>query len=646
MSQPQQVRSFAGFELNLDRVCLLRDGGEVKLRPKSYETLKYLVENPGRLVTKAELIQAVWPDSFVTDDSLVQCMHDIRRALGDDSRRCIKTVPRRGYIFEPEIGVAESAPTKSVYSESTESVKVVIEHTTDFPDKDSTRALPGIGATARDWTINWKVLAGILMVITTGTFIWYTRSRSNNAKVIGAPLSNIKSIAVLPFKPLNTDENDKYLGLAMADTLITRLSGLGGIIVRPTSSVQQYTSPEQDSLGAGREQRVDAVLEGSIQRLGDKMRVTVRLLSVLDGSPIWADKYDERRTEIFAVQDAISEKVATALELKLTSEDRKRMSKRYTENLEAYQFYIRGVFLRSQLTEEGLKKSIECFQKAIQLDPNYALAYAGQASSNSPLAYMNFISVKEAEARNRPLIAKALELDDTLAEAHAALGEFRLFIDWDWEGAEQEFKRALELRANEQLTHLLYPDLLLIKGRPDEALAMSKAALEQDPFSARAGKALAHTYYFAGQYDQALEQSLKTLELFPNYHMIHLGPIYKQKGMYDKAVDGYLEMEARSGVAAAEIAALRHAYAVSGWRGFWQKRLELMNASAKQQPLPLIYQAEIYTQVGDKDQALESLEKAYNKHDMSLVFLSADPSWESLRADPRFTKLLQRVGLN
>jgi tetratricopeptide (TPR) repeat protein len=321
------------------------------------------------------------------------------------------------------------------------------------------------------------------------------------------------------------------------------------------------------------------------------------------------------------------------------------MAKRYTGNPDAYLLYIKGVFLRNQMTEEGLKKSIELFQKAMELDPNYVLAYTGQASSYSPLAYFELIPVREAETRNRPLIMKALELDETLAEAHAALAEFKLFIEWDWDGAEREFKRAIELNPSEELTRLLYPDLLLIKGRTEEAIAMSKLALEADPLSPRTGKALAWVYYWAGQYDQAIEQFNKTRELFPNHPLINLGPSYERKKMYDQAVKEYLDTEARLRIPAEEIAALRQAYAASGWRGYWQKRVELAKADAKRKPVQAIFLAELYARLGEKDQALEWLERAYEERNMALIFLNLDQNWESLRSDSRFQSLLRRMRL-
>lgn len=555
----QKSYCFGDFTLDLGRASLTRGAEEVRLRPRSFEALRYMVENPGRLLSKEELIQALWPDTFVTDDSLVKCLRDVRLALDDASNHYIKTVPRKGYLFDVD---------------------------------------PGVG---------------------------------------------VRSLAVLPLKPLGVDEADRDLGLGVADTLITKLSGLGGIVVRPTSAVQKYVSPDQDTLAAGREQLVDAVLEGSIQRSQDRLRVTVRLLKVRDGSTLWADKYDQRITEIFAVQDAISGKVAEALALKLNGDERQRLAKRYTENIEAYQLYARGVFLRNQMTEEGLTRSTQCLQKAIELDPEYALAYAGLASSFSPQGWFGYIPVRVVQLRNRSLISKALELDDTLAEAHASLGELNLFFEWDWDGAERAFRRALELSPDEQLTHLLYPDLLLLRGRAREAISIIESAVKIDPVSPRVGKAAAEIYFLAGQYDRAIEQFDKVRELFPNYLMINAGPSYERKGMYDQAVQEYLDHEVRSGMPFADVTALRQAHAVRGWRGYWQKRLKLARTGESPKPSQSVFIAEIYARLGEKDQALDWLERACAERHPSLIFLNLDPKWESLRTHPRFRALLQQI---
>jgi DNA-binding winged helix-turn-helix (wHTH) protein/TolB-like protein/Tfp pilus assembly protein PilF len=651
-----QISLFGEFTLDLTRARLLRGGQEVKLRPKSFDVLKYLVANNQRLVTKGEIIQAVWPDSFVTDDSVVQCLRDVRRAMADDNQQYIKTVPRRGYIFDAPISDPDCQT--AVYTEQLDSLRVVIDGEEDgagaagdkpvrVKSESRVRRFAHHASLSGRSKLNRAVSATLAFVLGGALVFSYIRASNGIFKSPQQPPAEhaVRSIAVLPFKPLNRESGDEYLGLGMADALITKLSSTGKLIVRPTSAIQSYTLPGQDPLAAGREQKVDAVLEGSIQRSGSKVRVTARLLDPYDGSPLWAYQCNEYCTDVFVAQDTISENLARGLALKLDGEDRHRLAKHYTDNVEAYQLYMTGVFFRNQMTETGLKKSIECFQKAIDLDPTYALAYAGIASSYSPLAWFGYMPISEIRQKGLAAITKALELDDSLSEAHSAFAEFKFFLEWDWDGAEREFKRAIELNPNEPLARLLYPDLLLIKGRGEEALAESRLGVDIDPLSPRANKGLAEVYYLAGRYDEAIEQYSRTREMFPNYSLINAGPSYERKGMNDQAVREYLASEIRRGRPAQDVRLLRQAYAKSGWRGYWRKQLNLSLGEAKGKKPHSSFLAEIYARLGETDHALEFLEKAYAEHDMSLVFLGINPVWESLKSSPRFHHLLRRINL-
>jgi len=626
-----ETRSFGAFRLDLSRACLLSNGEEVKLRPKSYEVLRFLVDNPGRVVTKKELTEAIWPDAFVTDDSLVQCIRDIRRALADDPPRVIKTVARRGYIFESE--VVTNASKKIVN----------LNDVTEEPSRNEPGSLkivrPG------SWRhIKPVSIALMSLLVLTVAFVLVRLHRPSPAKPAStSTFPKVNSIAVLPFKVLNPESKDDYLGLGMADTLITRLSVLNQFSVRPTSAIQRYTNTDQDSLAAGREQKVDAVLEGSIQRSADKVRVTVRLLNVQDGRTLWGYKCDEYCADVFEMQDMISATVASALTIRLTADQSERLSRHYTDNSEAYQLYLKGVFLRNQMTPESLKKSVESFQKAIEIDPHYALAYAGEACSYDALTYRGVVPVKEGESKSKELGRRALELDDSLAEAHSAAAERELFIEWHLAAAEKEFKRALELNPNEELANLMYPHLLLMQGRVDQAIAVCKGALDLDPLSPRTNKGLALLLYEAGRYDEAIDQFKKTEELFPNYQLINMGPSYEKKGMFDEAVKEYLAAESRWGLPDSYIQTLKQTYAAAGWTAYWKKRLEF--ATAKEKHVPAFVFASYYVHLKDNDAAFAWLRKGLEQHEPELITLPVDPIWESLRSDPRFAQLIRQIGL-
>ena len=472
-------------------------------------------------------------------------------------------------------------------------------------------------------------------------FFFYNRPK----RVDPTTAKQSQTIAVLPFKPMNQAGQDEFLELGMADALITRLSNLRQIVVRPTSAVRKYADREQDPVAAGRELKVASVLEGSVQRLDDRIRVTVQLVSVEDGSPLWAEKFDEKFANIFAVQDSISEKIAERLALKLTGEDMQRLTKRYTQNTEAYQLYVKGVFYREKLNEDGLKKAVEYFEQAIKVDPNYAQAYAGLSSALAPMMFFGFLPVSEGRPKMQAAGKKALELDDTLAEAQNESGVFKLYYEYDWAGGESAFNRAIEQNPNYALAHHMYANLLTGMGRFDEGISERKRALEIDPLSVRTSALLGWDYYMAGRYDEAIMQYRRASELDPNYPLIHLGEVYQHQGINDQAIAEYLKEEARSGRSVAELDLLKSAYAALGMRGYWQKQLELLKEKAKQRPARPLELAELYAQTGEKDSAFQWLEKAFEERDPRLIFLKINPSFDSLHTDPRFQTLTRRIGL-
>ncbi|MGH9875452.1 MAG: winged helix-turn-helix domain-containing protein, partial [Pyrinomonadaceae bacterium] len=487
-----QTCSFDGFTLDLTRGCLLREGEEIKLRPQSFATLTFLIENSGRLISKEELIKAVWPEWDASDNQLARCLTEVRQALGDDEQHYIKTVPRRGYIFDAQVSADSAAKATPVYMEQIEGVRVVIEEEAEQEARvraSSISRLSILPAHISGWKSSRRVFAitalGVVLFGLAAYFLF-----SYRAPRVKPAAKQSQTIAVLPFKPMNRSSQDEFLELGMADALITRLSNLRLIVVRPTSAVRKYATQEQDAIGAGRELRVSSVLEGTVQRLDDRIRVTVQLVSVEDGNPLWAEKFDEKFANIFTVQDSISEKIAERLALKLTGEDMQRLTKRYTQNTEAYQLYVKGVFYRDKLNEEGLKKAVQYFEQAIKVDPNYAQAYAGLSSAVAPMMFFGFLPFSEGWPRMLAAETKALELDDTLAEAHTESGVFKLFYEYDWSGGERAFKRAIELNPSYALAHHMYANLLEGSGRFDEAIAERTRALEIDPLSLRTSSLL------------------------------------------------------------------------------------------------------------------------------------------------------------
>ena len=455
----------------------------------------------------------------------------------------------------------------------------------------------------------------------------------------------LKSIAVLPFQALGPDDRDEYLGLGMADALITRLSSLSQIRVRPTSVARQYGGG-LDAQTAGRQLKVDAVLEGSIRRSGDRIRVSVQLVSVRSMEPLWAEKFDEEFTDIFAVEDSISERVATALLLRLTGEERKRLTKRPTENTEAYQLCLKGRYFFSKETEDGVKKGVEYLQQAIDIDPAYALAYAWMADSYCWLSHF-YSRPREAMPKAKDAASQALALDASLAEAHTALALVRMWYDWDFPGAEAAFQQALAINPNYAVARLWYAFFLTAMGRQAEGIREIKLAHALDPLSLFVNSGVGFPFYYSRQYGPAREQAERLIEMEPHFWTGHwlLGLVCVELGEFDTASAALQKAITLSGGGAEMIAALGHGYAVAGKRQQAHRVLAELTQLADHRYVSPYHVAAIYAGLGDHQAALDRLGQAYQDRSEWLVWLKVDPRVDPLRDDLGFRQLLERVGL-
>ena len=490
------------------------------------------------------------------------------------------------------------------------------------------------------------VLAGFACLLVTAvalSFGYFWRRQPSNAP---PPPATIRSIAILPFKPLVSGERDESLEMGIADTLIARLSSIREIEVRPISAVRKYETLEQDALAAGREQKVDAVLDGSIQKSGDRIRVRVRLVNVGDGSTLLTDTFDDRLADIFSVEDSISERVAGTLALKLSGEERALVAQHDTNNPEAYQLYLKGRYFWNKRTGEAIQRSIDYLNQAIEKDPDYAKAYAALADSYTLLSNYNVTTPKEAYSKARAAATEALKRNDKLAEAHNALANVMASYDWDFAGAEREFKRSIALNPNYANAHQGYGEFLGAMGRSTEALNEMKRAQELEPLSLIINTDLASQLYFAGRFDESIDQVHKTLDLDSSFGRAHieLGFAYRLKRQYDAAISEFkraLEIDREDSYALSQLA---HTYGLMGRRDEAHKILDQMKALSKRQYVLPSDMAASYAGLGEKDQAFEWLEKAYSDRDDGIPFLKIDPSWDPLRSDPRFTDLLHRIG--
>ena len=666
--QKRQVYEFDNFRLDPGERQLLRDGQPVTLPSKAFDLLLVLVENNGRLVEKAEIYSRVWGDQVVEESNLTVQVSAIRKALGERTQnpRYIVTVPGYGYRFVGD--VVNPAEDREVVIETQTLSHIVIEKEEADGDNSRQRLLDGDGlqivkalppVPPRRQTFAGRLWRGtqsparskfvalaVILAIGLALLVYYSLLKQAAPSTPLTPPHQIKSIAVLPFKPLVQENRDESLEMGMADTLIARLSNIRGINVRPISAVRKYASIEQDAVAAGREQKVDGVLDGQIQKSGDRIRVTVRLVRVADGAPIWASQLDDKMTDIFAVQDSISERVAGLLALKLTGEEKGQLAKHDTDNTEAYQLYLIGRYHLNRLTDDGFLKSLEYFQQAVEKDSNFAVAYTGMAESYNALGDFNVLRPKEVYPKARTAAMKGLELDEMLAQAHTALAVVKVNYDWDWSGAEREFKRAIELNPSDSEAHQEYGFYLVFMGQFDQAIAEMRRAQELDPVSLVRITGVAQVLLIARRYDEAIEQCRKALEMDPNLGFAHwlLGCAYLWKGMPEPAIQALQKSIPLSGDSPDEPASLGLAYALSGKSGEARKILGELEQRSKHKYLSPVIIAALHAALGEEDQAFTLLDKAYDERDTLLLLLKVEPMFDPLRSDPRFTVLLRRVG--
>lgn len=493
------------------------------------------------------------------------------------------------------------------------------------------------------------VLGGVLflgaLALTAG--FWFIAHRAGQKSTLTPGPASERRIAVLPFKPLIAENRDQVLELGMADTLITKLSNTRRIIVSSLNAVRKYGGLEQDSSAAGRELQVNSVLEGNVQKVGDRIRVTARLINVADGASLWAGTFDENFTDVFAVQDAISQKVADALALRLSGDEKNQLTKRYTDNVEAYQLYLTGRYHWSRATPTEIRKGIGFLQQAIELDPGYALAYAGLAAASRALAMNADVPAKDCLPQAKAAAMKAIELDDSVAEAHSALSFGLIWYDWDWEAAERQAKRALALDPNSAMSHFAYAHVLSDQGHHQEAIAEIARARELDPvfFLIRAleGMILHH----AGRNDEALTRLQKALELDPNFWVTHLflGKVYTQQRKYAEAIAEFTKARELSHGNSEAIGSIGYVEALAGNEAKAKAVLDELKALANQRYVPPHNIALVYNGLGDQNEALSSLERACDERDPRVTLLKVDPRWDSMRSNPRFLAILKRVGL-
>ena len=616
-TNPKIIRfyEFDEFQVDVSERRLTQRGEIVPLTPKVFDTLLLLLKRNGQTVDKQELMRQLWPDTFVEESSLAQNIFQIRRALGEkqSEARYIETIPKRGYRFCADVREFPAIPAEELMPQRS-------SVTSAFPFRK----------------FSWRRVAVpavvIILIGAVGVTVLLQRSRSDNPK--GFP--EIKTLAVLPFRPLDKASEDEPMRFGMADALISRLSNLGHISVRPTSTTLNFAASSNNAVEAGRQLRVDAVLDGTIQRVNNHLRINVQLVRVNDGGAIWSETFDEQFTNILALEDSISEQVVAKLAGKLSSGAASYASNRYTKNAEAYQEYVRGRYFWNKRTEDGFRKGIEHYKRAIEIDPAYGLAYAGLAD-----CYMFLAASQSGDAveRARAAAKKALELDPTLAEAHTTLGMISSDHDGNAQEGEKAYLRAIEFNPNYATAHHWYGLDLFAAGQFDKALVEVKKAQELDPLSLQTNMVLGLFHFYMRRYDDAIKQLQQTLELDVDHagSRVCLGLAYEQKRMRREALDEFEKVLKRYANNVGALSARAHIQATMGKREEAEKVLDDLVKRPNPRPFIIHEIALINAALGNKDEALRWIEKlSHSKAKGVVIRLKYDPRLDVLRSDPRF----------
>lgn len=634
----REFYEFSSFALDARGRVLLRDGAVVHMTPKALDALLVLVRNPGLVIEKERLLSEVWGDAFVEEGSLPRTIHELRRVLGDKSSHpsFIETITKRGYRFV--------APVQLRTSDREADALIIERHVLARVTSSREDVLSDAGELKRfrPGRVRRLLMPGVVALLLSAVIVYALVMRSPRS----GPSIELKTVAVLPLQSLDSSEVDQSLGLKLADALIQRLGRLDKIVVRPTSAVQGFEGKSLDSLAAGRELQVDAVLDGSYQRADKRLRLRVQLLRISDGRQLWTSTFDERSTDPFFLEDALAEEAAKALLPHLGQDERELVTKHYTENAEANRLYIEGRYYWNKRTEPSFHKAIQYFNQAIDKDPGYALAYAGLADCHALLSVWGGQPPNDALTRAEAAALRATALDNSLSEAHTSLAFAKWIYDRDWASAEREFLEAIKLKPAYPTAHHWYSYFLAAMGRFDEAITQIKQARDLDELSPSINTDVGEIYCWARRYEQALEQLREVLEAEPNFPPARniLGMTYMKLGRLSEGV-AELEAARRLDSGPRVMAALGCAYGLAGRRSEAQEMMSELERLSRQRYISPFHRALVYAGLGKRDEAFALLDDTYNEHSDSIVILGVYPWVDNLRSDPRFPKLLQRIGL-
>ena len=630
-----RILRFGVFEVDLQTGELRKSGLKTKLQEKPFQILALLLKRPGEVVTREELQKALWPtDTFVDFEHGVNtAVTKLRQALDDDADRprFIQTLPRRGYRFmgmvDPLTGSSPPSPESATFEPRT------------LARRFSRKAIvPTVAA-----------LVILAAVIVAKFGLLHLRSAAGTAQ------PNVESLAVLPLDNLSGNAADEYLVDGMTDALITDFSKIGALRVISRTSVMRYKGASRPLSEIGKELNVDAVVEGAVLRSDGRVRITAQLIDARTERPLWAETYERDLRDTLALQGEVAQAIANQVLIKVTPQEHARLVSVRPVSAEVQEAYLQGRYYWNRAntwnnpsTREDLDTALRYFQQAISHDPQYSVAYAGMADCYIKMVGFTQLPPAEGYSNAKAAATQALAIDDTVGEAHISLAMVLWVYEWAWSDAGREFKRAIELNPSDPLAHARYGSYLSELGRSEEALSQVETARRLDPISLFVNAAKGHILVNARQYDQAIEQLRKTLEMYPQATSprFDLMTCYERKGNYDEAVAENLKGKESSGVKPEVLKALRDAYAKDGIKGWWRKELETAKVQGWASDCNF---ASLYALLGEKERALEALEKAYQERSQAkcqwLRTLKINPVFDDYRTDPRFQDLIRRVGL-
>jgi TolB-like protein/DNA-binding winged helix-turn-helix (wHTH) protein/tetratricopeptide (TPR) repeat protein len=668
--QTKHAYEFGPFQLVPEERRLLCNGGAVALSPKDMDLLLVLVESRGRLLQKDELMKHLWPASFVEEANLSHHIFMLRKALNDhgDGAIYIETVPKHGYRFVVpvrEVNEDEKPATITRRQSSSSGDGYAEENLSQIPDRltsDSERKL-GISPkpaswdtlanrenlTRRRWPTGVFVLFLLALAALAMTLIPTQGRWWGSQKQMLTTLPAIQSLAVLPLANLTGDPEQEYFVDGMTNALISRLGKIGALRVISRTSIMQYKGTRKRLPEIAKELDVHAVLEGSVQRSANQVRITVQLIEAMSDRHLWSDSYDGEMEKVLTLQSKVAADVAEEIKIAVTREQRSRLTETRPVDPEAYEAFLLGHHHMRKRTSEGLGNALKFFQRAVEKDPNYASAYAGLADVYDLMSGYLLLAPREAYPKARAAAIDALKIDDRLSEAHIALAKIAARYDFDWEEARKEFLKGIELNPNYAQGHSWYGLYYLAStGQHDKAIAELEHAKQLDPLSISINANLGTGLLLAGRLDRAIEQMHKTLEIDPNFSFgcSELGLVYLSKGLSKEAIEELQKAVKYSKGVTAYVANLGYAYAASGRQPEARRVLGRLLQLSRKQYVPAISIAEVYAGLGDKARALEYLEKAYEERSRTLCFLKVRPELESLREEPKFQDLVRRIGLN